>query len=200
MSDERHYAPATLRNREPILAVLRPVLPPRGVVLEIASGSGEHVAFLAQQLPDLTFQPTDPDSRALKSIAAWRAATGAANLRAPLALDAANDVWPIESADAILCINMVHISPWASTLGLLRGAAKLLPVGAPLFLYGPYIRAGVETSPSNLEFDADLRRRNAAWGLRDLADVTEAAERAGFSGPTVTEMPANNLSVVFRRS
>ena len=199
MTDARHRAPATQRNREPILAVLRGVLPESGLVLEIAAGSGEHAVWFGEQLPGLTFQPTDPDPRALASIAAWIAATGVANVRAPIELDAASAAWPIDTADAVLCVNMVHISPWSATLGLMRGAAAILQEGAPLCLYGPYVRQGVATAPSNLDFDADLRRRNPAWGLRDLADVAAAARDAGFSAPEVTEMPANNLCVVFRR-
>ena len=199
MSDGRLRYIATDRNREPILAVLREVLPPRGLVLELASGSGEHVAHFAVQLPDLTFQPSDPEAPARASIAAWTSFLELSNVRPPLDLDAANPPWPIATADAVLCINMIHISPWTATQGLMRGAAAILPAGAPLYLYGPYVRAGVDTAPSNMAFDADLRRRNPQWGLRDLADVAALAAEHGFSGPTVTEMPANNLSVVFRR-
>jgi SAM-dependent methyltransferase len=199
MTDARRYAPATQRNRGPILDLLRGVLPARGLVLEIASGTGEHVVHFARELPGLTFQPSDPEPSARDSIAAWTAAENLANIRPPMALDAATTPWPVASADAIICVNMIHISPWESTLGLMRGAAAILPTGAPLFLYGPYIRADVATAPSNLEFDADLKRRNPAWGLRDLADVAEVARAAGFSAPTVTEMPANNLGVVYRR-
>ena len=199
MTDERRFAPATQRNRGPILDLLRGVLPARGLVLEIASGTGEHVVHFARELPDLTFQPSDPEPSARASIAAWVAEEKLSNISAPLELDAARTPWPVTAADAIICVNMIHISPWESTLGLMRGAAAILPAGAPLFLYGPYIRAGVATAPSNLDFDADLKRRNPAWGLRDLADVAEVAHAAGFSAPVVTEMPANNLGVVFRR-
>ena len=199
MTDARRYAPATQRNRGPILDLLRGVLPARGLVLEIASGTGEHVVHFARALPGLTFQPSDPEPSARDSIAAWTAAENLANIRPPMALDAATTPWPVASADAIICVNMIHISPWESTLGLMRGAAAILPTGAPLFLYGPYIRADIATAPSNLEFDADLKRRNPAWGLRDLAEVAEVARAAGFSAPAVTEMPANNLGVVYRR-
>ncbi len=199
MTDERRYAPATQRNRGPILDLLRGVLPPRGLVLEIASGTGEHVVHFARELPNLTFQPTDPEPSARGSIAAWIAEEKLSNIRAPLELDAARTPWPVTAADAIICVNMIHISPWDSTLGLMRGAAAILPAGAPLFLYGPFIRAGIATAPSNLDFDADLKRRNPAWGLRDLANVANVAAAAGFSAPVVTEMPANNLGVVFRR-
>ena len=199
MTDARRYAPATQRNRKPILDLLRGVLPARGLVLEIASGTGEHVVHFARELPGLTFQPSDPEPSARGSIAAWTAAENLTNIRPPMALDAATTPWPVASADAIVCVNMIHISPWESTLGLMRGAAAILPAGAPLFLYGPYIRADVSTAPSNLEFDADLKRRNPAWGLRDISDVAEVARAAGFSAPAVTEMPANNLGVVYRR-
>ena len=200
MTDARHHAPATLRNRDPILAVLRPLLPARGLVLEIASGSGEHAVYFAEKLPGLTFQPTDPDATALASIAAWTAETGLSNILPPLRLDAAGEAWPVTRADAVLCVNMIHISPWAATLGLMRGAAAVLPGGAPLLLYGPYIREGVATAASNLEFDASQKARNPAWGLRDLAEVTAVARAAGFEGPEVTEMPSNNLCVAFRRN
>ena len=199
MSDHRQYAPATLRNRDPILAVLRNVLPASGVILEIASGSGEHVVHFAENFPNLAFQPSDPDPDALQSIAAWIAATGAANVRAPIVLDASQSPWPIESADGIICINMVHISPWEATLGLIKGAAAILAPNAPLYLYGPYKRAGFATAPSNEAFDRSLRHRNPAWGLRELEAVVKVAQSVGFSAPDITEMPANNLSVVFRR-
>jgi hypothetical protein len=140
MGDHRQYAPATLRNRDFILHVLRDVLPKTGVILEIASGSGEHVVHFARNLPSLVFQPSDPDQDALLSVAAWANATGVTNVRAPIALDASNPVWPIASADGILCINMIHISPWDATLGLIKGAAAILPSASPLYLYGPYKR------------------------------------------------------------
>jgi SAM-dependent methyltransferase len=194
--DPRRYAPATLRNRDPILAELRRLLPPRGLVLEVASGTGEHCAHFAAALPALEWQPTDfdPDNRA--SIAAWCASLP--NVRPPVAMDAAAP-WPVEAADAVLCINMIHIAPWDATLGLLRGAARALPAGAPLILYGPYRQDGVPTAPSNQEFDQSLRARDPAWGLRRLEDVAAAAA-AGFGPPAVTPMPANNLVVVFRRA
>jgi hypothetical protein len=199
MTDDRLHYPATQRNRDAILDVLRGVLPPAGLVLEIASGSGEHIMHFAQALPSLTFQPSDPDADALRSIAAWAAEHRLANIRPPLMLDASSGQWPVTAADAILCINMIHISPWPATLGLLHGAAKILPAGAPLYLYGPYVQSGVVTAPSNEAFDASLKARNPEWGLRHLDDVAAAARDAGFSAPAVTPMPANNLSVVFRR-
>ncbi|MBX9815186.1 MAG: SAM-dependent methyltransferase [Proteobacteria bacterium SG_bin5] len=191
----RKHAPATLRNRDAILDVLRRVLPSTGLVLEVASGSGEHVAYFAERLPGLEWQPSDPEPAARASISEWRAGLG--NVRAPLALDAAARDWPIERADAILCINMAHISPWAATLGLLAGAARLLASGAPLYLYGPFLREGVPTAASNLAFDANLRARDPAWGLRSVEAVTAAAQ--GFTLAELIEMPANNLSLVYRR-
>ncbi|CAN5356062.1 DUF938 domain-containing protein [soil metagenome] len=199
MTDTRLNYPATERNRDVILNVLRGVLPPAGLVLEIASGSGEHIVHFARACPGLTFQPSDPAEGALHSIAAWTKDTGVTNVLPPVMLDAAADRWPVEQADAILCINMIHISPWRATQGLFREAARLLHEGAPLYLYGPYRRAGVITAPSNDAFDADLKARNAEWGLRNLETVAALAKDEGFSGPVVTEMPANNLSVMFRR-
>ncbi|WP_198370673.1 DUF938 domain-containing protein [Roseomonas rosulenta] len=198
MTDARREAPAVARNRDAILAVLRGILPAYGLVLEVASGSGEHTLHFAPALPDLTFQPSDPDPEARASIDAWCA--GVANIRPALALDAAAPDWPVDRADAVLCINMIHIAPWAACEGLLRGAARLLPAGAPLVLYGPFRRAGVPTAPSNEAFDADLRARDPAWGLRELEAVSAAAAAAGFGPPAVTPMPANNLTVAFRRS
>jgi hypothetical protein len=198
--DRRLYAPAAARNREPILEVLRGVLPAEGLVLELASGSGEHSVHLATHLPGLTFQPSDPDAKARASVAAWIAATGLSNIRPPLELDATRTPWPIARADAILCINMIHISPWEATLGLFSGAAALLPAGSPLVLYGPYKREGAHTAQSNADFDASLRASNPLWGVRDLEAVVACAAASGFLGPQVTQMPANNLSLVFRRA
>ena len=198
-ADHRRFAPATERNRVPILAILDRVLPRSGIVLEIASGSGEHAQFFAKSLGGVTWQPSDPDPDARASITAWTAASGLANVAAPLALDTTASPWPIDRADAIVAINMVHISPWAATLGLFTGAASLLPAGAPLYLYGPYRRAEAELAPSNLTFDRNLRLQNPAWGLRELDAVTDAADASGFTLLEVIEMPANNLSLVFRR-
>jgi hypothetical protein len=200
MSDSRQFAPATQRNREPILEVLQKTLPKSGVVLEIASGSGEHATHFAQALPRLILQPSDPDEKARASIAAWIAAAGLPNIRPPIRLDVTERPWPVAAADALICINMVHISPWSATEALFGGAASVLPAGAPLYLYGPYFRREVETAPSNLAFDKTLRERNPAWGVRQLEDVVTLAEAVGFAGPIVTEMPANNLSLVFRRA
>lgn len=200
MIDPRQFAPATQRNRDVILDVLRRTLPATGLVLEIASGSGEHAVHFAKHLPALQFQPTDPNPEALASIAAWIAASGLGNVRPPVQLDVCQPFWPIANAAALVCINMIHISPWEATRGLISGAAAILPEDAPLYLYGPYFRAGVETAPSNLAFDKSLRDRNPAWGIKRLEDVAAVAASAGFSGPDITEMPANNLSVVFRRT
>jgi Protein of unknown function (DUF938) len=198
IADQRRSAPATQRNREPILAVLQAILPASGTVLEVASGTGEHAVGFARALPGLVWQPSDPSPDARDSIAAWIAEEGLANVLPPLALDAASDDWPTDHADALVCINMVHISPWSATEGLMRGAGLLLPRGAPLYLYGPYRRSGRALEPSNAAFDADLRRRNPEWGLRLLEDVAECAGSRGLRLEQVVEMPANNLSVVFR--
>jgi SAM-dependent methyltransferase len=194
----KRHAPATERNREPIAAVLREVLPATGTVLEVASGTGEHAAFLAALFPNLRWQPSDPDPDALASIRAWREEAGLGNLLEPLALDSSAEPWPVASADAILCVNMVHISPWAATAGLMRGAGRLLAAGAPLILYGPYRRAGVPTAPSNEAFDTSLKARDPAWGLRDLESVEAEALRNGLRLERVFEMPANNVTAVFR--
>jgi len=197
--DPRLFYPHVARNREPILAVLRRVLPPQGFVLEIASGSGEHAVYLAKALPSLTWQPTDPDDEALASIAAHRADAAAPNLLPPLSLDVTAQTWPVAYADAIVCCNMIHIAPWAACEGLIAGAARVLPAGGILYLYGPYKVGGRHTAPSNAAFDADLRARNPAWGIRDLGDVTALAESHGLIRTETVEMPANNLSVIFRR-
>lgn len=195
----KRHAPATARNRDAIAAVLADWLPRSGTVLEVASGSGEHIVYFATVFPGLIWQPSDPDAQALTSIAAWRAETGLANIAPPLRLDAAASEWPLTHADAALCINMVHISPWAATLGLLAGAARVLADGAPLILYGPYVEAEVPTAPSNLAFDASLRARNPDWGLRDLDAVKAAATGAGLRFAERCAMPANNLMLLFHR-
>jgi Protein of unknown function (DUF938) len=183
LSDDRQYAPATLRNRDFILDVLRDVLPTTGVILEVASGSGEHVVHFAKNLPSLVFQPSDLDADARLSVAAWAKDSGVSNLRAAIALDASNRVWPIASADGIICINMIHISPWQATLGLIKGAAAILPPRSPLYLHGPYKRKGFATAPSNQAFDRSLRDRNPTWDLRDLEAVAAMAQSVGFSAP-----------------
>lgn len=194
----RRHAPATLRNRAAIATMLGELLPAAGAVLEVASGSGEHCAYFAEHFPRLEWHPSDSDPDALASIAAWCA--GLANVRPPIALDAAAAHWPVAHADAMLCINMVHISPWEATLGLMAGAGRLLPPGAPLILYGPYREAGVPTAPSNADFDQSLRARDPAWGLRLLDEVVAAAEAQRLVFDRRVAMPANNLIVAFRRS
>ena len=198
-SSDRLHAPATLRNREAILAVLRDALPSSGLVLEVASGSGEHAAYFAAALPGLDWQPSDPDPAALASIEAWRSEAQLPNLHPPIMLDAAA-AWPVSKADAILCINMTHISPWEATLGLMDGAGKALRAGGLLYLYGPFIRDEVETAPSNLAFNASLKARDAHWGLRRVEDVIAAAEGQGLTLDQLVEMPANNLSLLFRKT
>ena len=199
MTDPRRYAPATQRNRDAILAVLAHHLPARGLVLELASGSGEHVAHFAAALPDLVFQPSDPDAASRASIDAWAAIAGCSNIRPAIAIDAAAARWAIDAADAVLCINMIHIAPWAAATGLVRGAARLLGASGVLCLYGPYRRAGSHTAPSNEALDRDLRGRNPEWGVRDLEAVADLATASGFAAPLVESMPANNLSLIFRR-
>ncbi len=199
-SEDKRHAPATLRNRDAIAAVLAGWLPATGAVLEIASGSGEHIVHFAATFPHLGWQPSDPDPAGLTSIAAYRAEAGLANIAPPLALDASASEWPIGRANAILCINMVHISPWEATLGLLAGAARLLAADAPLILYGPYIEPDAPTAESNLAFDASLRGRNPAWGLRNTDDVKAAAADVGLAFAERRAMPANNLMLLFRRN
>ena len=196
-SPEARHAPATIRNREAILAVLRDVLPPRGTVLEIAAGTGEHAAFFAGAFPHLIWQPSDPNDEARSSIAAHATVARLNNLRPPLALDAAAPDWPVKAADAIVCINMIHIAPWTATEGLMAGAERLKP--EILFLYGPFRENGAQTAPSNEAFEGWLRAQDPAYGVRDLEEVAALAARHGFALGRRIEMPANNLSVVFRR-
>lgn len=195
----KRHAPATVHNRDAIAGVLRGLLPETGRVLEIASGSGEHVVHFAALFPALEWLPSDPDPASRASIAAWTSEAGLSNIAPPLDLDAAAKDWPIGSADAILCINMIHISPWSATEGLLAGAGRALDPGAPLYLYGPFRMADRPTAPSNEAFDLSLRSRNPAWGLRDIADVEKSAERQGLVLEDIADMPANNVSVVMRR-
>jgi SAM-dependent methyltransferase len=199
-ADPRLHYPHVARNRDPILEVLRRILPPKGLVLEVASGSGEHAAYFAHKLPALMWQPTDQDPAAIASMAAHRSDANLPNLLAPLHLDVTSQKWPVARADVVICCNMIHISPWASTEGLLAGAARTLPSDGLLYLYGPYKIGGEHTAPSNHDFDLDLRARNPAWGIRDLGDVAALAERYGFKLAETVPMPANNLSVIFRRS
>ncbi len=198
--DERRHAPATLRNRDAILAALGRHLPARGAVLEVASGTGEHAVHFAAALQHLVFRPSDPDPGARASTDAWARAAGLPNLRAALALDVTAPDWEEAAgrADVVLCINMVHIAPWAATRGLMRGAARVLPAGGVLCLYGPFRREGRHTAPSNAAFDAQLRASDPEWGVRDLEAVADEAAARGFAPPVVEEMPANNLFVAFR--
>jgi len=192
----RRHAPAAARNVEPIGNVLADWLPPAGLVLEIASGTGEHALAFARRFPSLEWQPSDPDPEALASIAAWQA-DGPSNLKPPLQLDVCDAQWPLDRADAILCINMVHISRWETSLGLLDGAERLLPAGAPLILYGPWLEAEVEPAPSNLAFDRDLRARDPRWGLRLVEDFAAEAALRGFILADRCAMPSNNLMLRF---
>lgn len=194
----RRSAPAALRNREPIAEVLDEWLPKSGLVLEVASGTGEHVVYFAGRFFDLEWQPSDVHPEALSSIETWRGAAGLTNIRAPIVIDASATDWPIESADAVLNINMVHISPWTAALGLLDGAKRVLPRGGPLILYGPWLKDDVPTAPSNLAFDADLRSRDPEWGLRRVEDFAAAALQRGLKLEQTRAMPANNLMLLLR--
>jgi hypothetical protein len=195
----RRSAPAALRNREPIAEVLADWLPTSGLVLEVASGTGEHVVYFARALPQLEWQPSDIDEDSLRSIRAWRAEAGLANIREPVVIDAAAPDWTLDRADAVLNTNMVHISPWAAALGLLDGAQKVLEAGAPLILYGPWLTDSVPTAPSNLAFDADLRRRNPEWGLRRIEHFAGEAQKRDFDLIENRQMPANNVMLLFRK-
>lgn len=196
----KRHSPAAARNCEPIAAVLAEELPSSGLVLEIASGTGEHAVHFAAAFPALTWQPSDPDPLARASIDAWRLEQALPNYLPPLNLDAAAPVWPVERAAAVVCINMIHISPVAASEGLFAGAARLLAADSPLILYGPFLESDVETAPSNLAFDADLKARNPEWGLRSLAWLDGAAARHGLSRTRRVAMPANNLTLVYRRA
>lgn len=215
-NDARQYAPATQRNREPILDVLLRVLPSSGTVLEVASGTGEHAVFFAPRLGPRKWLPSDPNLQLRASIAAWRTHFPADNLYPPLDLDVRAPVWPIETDASLEClnlydfnisplvaivnINMIHISPWSACLGLMAGAGRLLPPGGILYLYGPFKQGGEHTSPSNVAFDKALRTQNPDWGVRDLDDVVAAASTQHLTLVEIYQMPANNLSVVFQRS
>jgi hypothetical protein len=197
--DAREHSPSAERNREPILAVLRQVFPQRGTVLEIASGTGQHAIHFAAAFPGLDWQPSDTDAAARASIVAWTAHAGLTNIRPPLDLDVCRKPWGIDAAQAMVCINMIHISPWAATQALIDGAADVLDGGAVLYLYGPYRRNGAHTAPSNEAFDQQLRSRNPAWGVRDMEAVVQLADAAGFACDEPIAMPANNFSLVFRK-
>ena len=196
-AEVKRHAPATERNRDVIAQTLARLLPTEGLILEVASGTGEHVVHFAKMFPALTWQPSDPDPIALASINAWRADSNLPNVRPAMLLDASAD-WPIAQADAVVCINMTHISPWAATVGLLRNAARLLPPSAVLFIYGPYNQRDVPLADSNAAFDASLRQQNPEWGLRYVDDIAAEAHISGLHLDSVIDMPANNLSLIFR--
>lgn len=198
-SQDALVSPSVARNRDPILAVLQRSLPSVGTVLEIASGTGEHAVYFAAALPSLTWQPSDQDEQALRSIAAHRAISGLPNLLVPLSLDAAAPEWPVEQVDAVVAINMVHISPMRATQGLMAGAGRVLSPGGVLYLYGAYKENGAHTAPSNAAFDLELRRHNPEWGVRDLEEVVQLAEGEGLSLVERIIMPANNLSLILRK-
>lgn len=212
MSDDRQEAvphgaltaPSAARNRAPILGVLRAWLPRPALVLEVASGTGEHAAWFAADLPDVTWQPTERDAERLASVAAWREAAmleagERPNLLPPLMLDVAAAVWPVARADAVLAVNMVHIAPWAATLGLAAGAERVLGPGGVLLLYGPFRVGGAHTAESNAEFDRDLRERDPAWGVRDREAVVDVCGEHGLALAADVAMPANNRTLVFRK-
>ncbi len=197
--DLRRSAPATFRNREAVIEVLRDALPASGRVLEVASGTGEHIVYFARHLPNLEWQPSDASLAARQSINAWAEAERLANVSAPLELDAALSAWPVDQAAAIICINMIHISPWEATVGLMRGAMRILPDGGPLYLYGPFRRPDRPLEPSNEAFDRDLRNRDTSWGVRELDAVIACGLQFGLKIKECVDMPANNMSVVFRK-
>lgn len=200
MANELLTSAAADRNKDPILTVLETVLPSTGSVLEIASGSGQHVCFFAEGLPGLTWQPTEPDAASREAIDARVRATNLRNVAPPIALDVHEPRWPVSTnLDAVVCINMIHISPWSATRALCTGAARHLRTGGLLVTYGPYLQGGTAVK-SNLDFDASLKRRNAEWGLRDLEDVTRLASEFGLTRRQVVPMPANNLTVVFSKT
>lgn len=208
--DLRRYAPATERNREPILAVLQQVLPPTGTILEISSGTGEHSIFMAPQLAPRYWLPSDPNPEARASIAAWQQSVPCDNIYPPIDLDASSSEWSIESGSvpihdltqqpitAIVNINMIHIAPKSAYLGLFAGAQRILPIGGILYLYGPFKQGGVHTAPSNEAFDASLRSQNPEWGVRDLEEIITVAQSHNLALQKVYPMPANNLSVIFK--
>jgi len=199
-ADQRMFSPTVARNSARILAVLKRVLPSHGVVLEIGCGTGEHAVHFAEAMPSLTWLPSDPDADSRASIASWIKFTGLSNVLPPLDIDVCAKAWGLEQTapfDTIVSLNMIHISPWAASLGLFAGAGRLLRGGGLLFLYGPFMRDGVHNAPSNVAFDASLKARNPSWGLRDIADLARVGASAGLSLHETIEMPANNTSLVF---
>jgi SAM-dependent methyltransferase len=200
LTNELLTSAAAERNKDPILTVLESVLPASGSVLEIASGTGQHVCFFAQALPQIRWQPTEPDDASREAISTRLRESGLGNVAQPIALDVEEPHWPVhERYDAVLCVNMIHISPWRATHALFRGAARVLAPRGLLVLYGPYLENGTAVQ-SNLDFDASLKRRNAEWGLRDLDEVTRVAAGHGLQRQQIVRMPANNLTVVFAKT
>ncbi len=200
MANELLTSPAAERNKDPILTVLESVLPKSGNVLEIAAGTGQHVCFFAAALPNIRWQPTEPDAASREAISTRVRESGLTNVEEPLALDVHEPRWPVEAQyDAVLCINMIHISPWTSTNALCLGAARHLRTGGKLVLYGPYLEGGTAVK-SNLDFDATLKRRNLEWGLRDIEEVTRTAALHGLQRQQIVRLPANNLTVVFSKT
>lgn len=202
-ADQRMFSPSAARNTAPILAVLRRILPAHGVTLEIGCGTGEHAVCFAEAMPDLTWQPSDPDPGSRASTTSWIRFKSLDNVLTPLDIDVCTSPWGIEQSaafDAVVSINMVHIAPWAATLGLFAGAGRLLRAGGVLFLYGPFTHNGVHNAASNAAFDESLKARNPSWGLRDIADLERVAEAYGLGLGEIVEMPANNMSLVFQRA
>ena len=199
-ADGKWSIPAAERNKAPILGVLARVLPSRGLVLEVASGTGQHVMHFAEALSDLTWQPSDPDAELRESIALRIKEERRANVNWPIDLDVTKLPWPLQTADAVVAINLIHVAPWSATLALFEGAKALLSTQGVLFLYGPYRRHGQHTSKSNEQFDSDLHAQNSEWGLRDLEAVSGTAASSGFVLAEIVEMPANNFSLVFKRT
>lgn len=199
LADRRIVAPSAERNKGPILDVLKRVLPMRAFVVEIGSGTGQHAIHFAKAMPMITWQPTDFDAEYRESVKQWTAVEKVDNILPPLALDVRQRPWPVAPADAVVSINMVHVAPWSATTALFEGAADIVRPGGIVFLYGPYTRGGVHTAPSNAQFDASLRAHDPKWGIRDVDDVTNVAERTGFERREIVQMPANNLSLIFDR-
>lgn len=199
MSDARKYAPAAARNIDVIIEVLGPHLPKQGVVLEIASGSGEHITRLAEAYPALTFQPSDLDTESRASVDAWTSHLGLENVSPAISIDASKSFQPVTHAATVMCINMIHIAPWNAAVGLIGNAGRVLTPGGLFYLYGPFKKGGAHTAPSNAAFDESLRARDPSWGVRDLEDVTDLAASHGFGAPEIVAMPANNLSLLFTR-
>ncbi|CAA2143787.1 hypothetical protein HYPP_04414 [Hyphomicrobium sp. ghe19] len=199
LTEHRLVSPSAERNKGPVADLLTRLLPDHGLVLEVSSGTGQHIVHFAQQMPYLHWQPTERDEESLRSIAGWRAAKALPNVGEPLRLDVIDQPWPIGFASAVICLNMIHIAPWSAAEALIRGAEAITVPRGILFLYGPYRRSGRHTASSNEAFDRELQAKNPEWGVRDLESVAHLAERHGFEGPEVHDMPANNLSIVFRR-